>query len=73
MTLARKHQQLPGRLEALRIVLRGGVNNATPLMLHIAGMNKSPRQCQPAPLHGVATFSSGIALLSHKERAELPF
>jgi hypothetical protein len=63
--------QLPGRREALRLVLSG---EGTPLLRHIAGMNAPIQRQPPGPaLQTMAPFSSGIEKLTPEERAALPF
>lgn len=66
-------KQTPGRTEALREVMRGGIANATPDLLNLAGCNRPvmPKPAAPA-LPGIL-LSSGIEKMSTKERAELPF
>ena len=70
----RARPQLPGRAEALRLVLSQGVSNSCTTLIHIAGMDKPRYQPQvSSQLGGVETFSSGIEKLSPAQRAELPF
>ena len=66
-------KQTPGRAEALREVMRGGIANATPQLLNMAGCNRPvmPAPARPA-LQGI-TLSSGIEQLTVQERAALPF
>lgn len=66
-------KQTPGRTEALREVMRGGIANATPDLLNLAGCN---RPVMPKPgaqsLPGIM-LSSGIDQLTSQDRAALPF
>lgn len=66
-------KQTPGRAEALREVMRGGIANATPELLNLAGFNR-PVMRQPGAqaLPGIM-LSSGIEQMSTKERAAMPF
>lgn len=66
-------KQTPGRAEALREVMRGGIANATPELLNLAGCNRPvmPKPAAPAML-GIM-LSSGIEQLTAQERAALPF
>ena len=66
-------RQLPGRIEALRLVLRNGISNAPAHLLRIAGMgrDKRPRHQGPA-LRGVQ-FDRGPSWLSAEDEAALPF
>ena len=74
MTLARKHQQLPGRLEALRLVLRAGTANAPADLMHLAGMGKEKRPLPSgAQIPQGLTFSSGADKYPNEERAAWPF
>lgn len=68
-----KHQQTPGRIEALREVMRNGISNATPELMNLAGCNR-PVMPKPAALalQGIM-LSSGIDQMSTNERAALPF
>lgn len=68
MTSELRNRQLPGRQEALRLALG---KPATPLMRHIAGLDKTH-----APLQdGVAltTLRENETKLTNDERATLPF
>lgn len=62
--------QLPGRREALRLVLSG---ERSQLLRHIAAMDKPIRQQPPGPMPETFTFSSEIEKLTPAERAALPF
>ena len=74
MTLARKYQQLPGRIEALRLVLRQGTDNAPAALMHLAGMGKEKRPLPSgAQIPQGLTFSSGADELLNEERAAWPF
>lgn len=66
-------KQTPGRTEALREVMRGGIDNAAPDLLNLAGCNRPvmPKPAAPA-LQGIM-LSSGIEQLTAQERAALPF
>lgn len=66
-------KQTPGRAEALREVMRGGIANATPELLNLAGCNRPvmPKPGAPA-LQGIM-LSSGIDQLTAQERSALPF
>ena len=65
--------QTPGRVEALRAVMRQGIDRSTADMLHLAGFNRPTMRAPAAPLMAGITFASGIDQLSQKERAALPF
>lgn len=66
-------KQTPGRAEALREVMRNGIENATPGMLQLAGFNRPVTRATAAPeLQGIM-LSSGINQLTAQERAALPF
>ena len=67
------HRQLPGRIEALRLVLHSGIDNAPAHLLRIAGMgrDKRPRPAPPA-LRGVR-FDLGPYGVSQADEAALPF
>lgn len=63
-------RQLPGRQEALRLALG---KPATPLMRHIAGLDKVMQRkpsCKPPQTF---TVSSGLDELANQQRAALPF
>lgn len=66
-------KQTPGRAEALREVMRGGIDNAAPELLNLAGFNRPvmPHPAAPA-LQGIM-LSSGVEKMSANERATLPF
>lgn len=66
-------KQTPGRAEALREVMRGGIANATPELLNLAGFNRPVMRQPGAPALQGIMLSSGIEKMSAKERAELPF
>jgi hypothetical protein len=68
-----KRQQLPGRIEALRLVLRSGISNAPAHLLRIAGMGKTKRPCPPGPTLRSVQFDSGPSGLSVEAEAALPF
>lgn len=68
-----KRAQTPGRVEALREVMRQGITHSTPDMLHLAGFNRPTMRAPAAPPLPCVTFASGIEQLSQKERAALPF
>ena len=67
------HRQLPGRIEALRLVLHSGIDNAPAHLLRIAGMgrDKRPRPAAHA-IPGIA-FTRGASGLSQADEAALPF
>ena len=67
------HRQLPGRIEALRLVLHSGIDNAPAHLLQLAGIgqDKQPRPAAPA-LPGI-TFTRGASGLSLADEASLPF
>lgn len=67
-----KRLQLPGRLEALNHVLRIGTSNASPDMLHIAGVGRTAQR-KPSPMPQTFTFSAGLEQLTQAEREALPF
>lgn len=66
-------KQTPGRTEALREVMRGGIANATPELLNIAGCNRPVIRNPAAPTLQGIMLSSGIEQLTAQERAALPF
>ena len=67
-------RQLPGRIEALRLVLRSGISNAPAHLLRIAGMGKPKRPCPPGPtLLRAVQFDRGPTGLSAEDEAALPF
>lgn len=66
-----KQQQLPGRQEALRIVLAD--REAPEPMRRLAGLHRTHGPRPPAPYFGTLQFTSGIELLTQAERAALPF
>lgn len=63
---------LPGRVEALRLVLKQGVESSSPELKHLAGMYVR-HQPMRRPLLETITFSSGVDQLSAEERAAMPF
>lgn len=65
--------QTPGRVEALRAVMRRGIENSSPEMLHLAGFNRPPIPRAPSAPLATVTFTSGVDKLSPRERAALPF
>ena len=67
------HRQLPGRIEALRLVLHSGIDNAPAHLLRIAGIghDKRPRPAARA-IPGIA-FTRGASGLSQADKAALPF
>ena len=68
------HRQLPGRIEALRLVLHSGIDNAPANLLRIAGIghDKRPRPATHA-IPGI-TFTRGASSgLSQADEAALPF
>lgn len=71
--MSSRRRQLPGRTEALRLVLQQGVGSSSPELRHLAGMNRQHSPQPSRPLHGAVTFSSGIEQLPPQERAALPF
>lgn len=66
-------KQTPGRTEALREVMRGGIANAAPELLNLAGFNRPVMHKPAAPALPGMTLSSGIEQMPVKERAALPF
>lgn len=66
-------KQTPGRAEALRKVMRGGIANATPQLLNLAGFNRPVMRAPARPAMEAIMLSSGVEKLSAKERAALPF
>lgn len=63
-------RQLPGRQEALRLALG---KPSTPLMKHIAGLDKETRRKPACEMPGTFTFSSGVDELTKNQLAALPF
>lgn len=68
-----KRQQLPGRIEALRLVLRNGISNTPAHLLHIAGMGRDKRHSPPGPALLSVQFGRGPSGLSVEDEAALPF
>lgn len=66
-------KQTPGRAEALREVMRGGIANATPELINLAGFNRPVMHKPAAPALPGMALSSGIEKMSAQERAALPF
>lgn len=66
-------KQTPGRAEALREVMRGGISNATPELMNLAGCNRPVMRQPAAPALLGIMLSSGIEQLTAQERAALPF
>lgn len=54
-----RKKQLPGRMEALSLVLRQGIDNSSQELKHLAGLDVHFQPMKPPPLHGTMTFSSG--------------
>jgi len=54
-----RKKQLPGRMEALALVLRQGIANSSQELKHLAGLDVHFRPMKPPPLRGTMTFSSG--------------
>ncbi|MGF6212388.1 hypothetical protein ABIE32_002259 [Comamonas sp. 4034] len=65
-------KQLPGRIEALRLVIGQGVAKSSPALKHLAGLYVRHQPVR-RPLLETITFSSGVDQLSTEERAALPF
>ena len=63
-------RQLPGRQEALRLALG---KTATPLMRHIAQLDRVTQRRPAQPMPETFTASSGLDELPEAERAALPF
>lgn len=72
MQTSPRQRQLPGRVEALRLVIGQGVAKSSPALKHLAGMHVR-HQPMRRPLLETITFSSGIDQLSAEERAAMPF
>lgn len=68
-----KRQQLPGRIEALRLVLRNGISNAPDHLLRIAGMGRDKRPSHQGPTLRGVQFARGPSGLSLVDEAALPF
>lgn len=68
-----ERQQLPGRIEALRLVLRNGISNAPDHLLRIAGMGRDKRPSHQGPTLRSVQFDSGPSGLSVEAEAALPF
>lgn len=66
-------KQTPGRVEALREVMRGGIANASPEVLNFAGCNRPVMRKPATPALDGLMLSSGIEQLTAQERAALPF
>lgn len=70
MTNPIRKRQLPGRQEALHLSMG---KPATPLMKHIAGLDKDARRQPPCATPDTFHFSSGVDELTPEARALLPF
>lgn len=66
-------RQLPGRIEALRLVLRNGISNAPAHLLRIAGMGSDKRPRHQGPTLRSVQFDRGPSWLSAEDEAALPF
>lgn len=66
-------RQLPGRIEALRLVLKQGAANSSLQLKQLAGMGVWHGPMPTRPALAAATLSSGIDNATPAERAELPF
>lgn len=66
-------RQLPGRIEALRLVLRSGISNTPAHLLRIAGMGRDKRPSPPGPTLRSVQFDRGPSGLSVEDEAALPF
>ena len=64
-------RQLPGRQEALRLALSDPAES--PLMRHIAGLDKQPQRQPSCATPETFHFSSGVDELTPEARALLPF
>lgn len=68
-----RKKQLPGRMEALALVLRQGIANSSQELKHLAGLyfhfGPLVRQIE----RETVSMDSGASRLSAKERAALPF
>lgn len=67
------HRQLPGRIEALRLVLHSGIDNAPAHLLRIAGMGHDKRPRPAAPSLPSITFTRSESGLCASDTAALPF
>jgi hypothetical protein len=63
-------RQLPGRIEALRLVLGG---NSTPELLQLAGMRIKTAPRPPSIPSCAQQFSAHLETLTQAERKALPF
>lgn len=70
MTSELRNRQLPGRQEALRLALE---KPATPLMRHIAGLDKVMQRKPSCQQPQTFTIASCLDELTDKQRAALPF
>lgn len=59
MQTSLRKKQLPGRMEALALVLRQGIANSSQELRHLAGLDVHFRPMKPPPLHGTITYTSG--------------
>lgn len=66
-------RQLPGRIEALRLVLRNGISNAPAHLLRIAGMGRDKRPRHQGPTLRSVQFDRGPSGLRVEDEAALPF
>lgn len=65
-------KQLPGRVEALRLVIGQGVAKSSHALKQLAGLHVRYHPMR-RPLLETLTFSSGVDQLSPEERAAMPF
>jgi len=66
-------RQLPGRSEALRLVLTDPNSAHDERLRHIARMDRSTQRKPPQEPSSTFTFSSGVDELTPEARALLPF
>ena len=68
------HRQLPGRIEALRLVLHNGISNTPAHLLRIAGMGRDKQRPRPAgPTLRSVQFDRGPSGLRVEDEAQPSF
>lgn len=73
MQTSPRKKQLPGRMEALGLVLRQGIDNSSQELKHLAGLDVRLPRMTPPPFYGVVTFSSGTEPQPSSAGHHLPF
>ena len=68
-----RSRQLPGRVEALRLVIRQGAENSSPELRHLAGLDARFSPKPTTSIGRTVSFSNSAEFLSPLERDELSF